>query len=40
MPRIRRIGTIIIFITAEKGGVASAKGVGKKEKECTTQCKS
>ena len=30
-----------IFITAEKGGVARAKGVREKEKECsTTECKS
>jgi len=28
------------FITAEKGGVARAKGEGEKEKECTTECKS
>ena len=28
------------FITAEKGGVVRAKGGGKKEKECTTECKS
>ena len=28
------------FITAEKGGVARAKGEGEKEKECTTKCKS
>ena len=30
------------FITAEKGGVARAKGVEEKEKEkeCTTECKS
>jgi hypothetical protein len=24
-----------VFIAAEKGGVARAKGVGEKEKECT-----
>ena len=29
-----------LFITAEKGGVAKAKGEGEKEKECTTECKS
>ena len=28
------------FIAAEKGGVARAKGVGEKEHECTTECKS
>ena len=28
------------FMTAEKGGVARAKGVEEKEKECTTECKS
>ena len=28
------------LITAEKGGVARAKGEGEKEKECTTECKS
>ena len=28
-----------MFITAEKGGVARARGGGKK-KECTTECKS
>ena len=28
------------FITAEKGGVEKAKGVGEKEKDCTTECKS
>ena len=28
------------FITAEKGGVARAKGEGEKKKECTTECKS
>ena len=27
-------------MTAEKGGVARAKGVEEKEKECTTECKS
>ena len=27
----------IYFITAEKGGVARAKGVGEKEKKCTTE---
>ena len=26
-----------MFITSEKGGVARAKGVGEKEKECTTE---
>ena len=26
----------VLFITAEKGGVARAKGVKEKEKECTT----
>ena len=30
----------LVFITAEKGGVARAKGEGEKEKECTTECKS
>ena len=29
-----------ILITAEKGGVARAKGEGEKEKECTTEGKS
>ena len=29
----------LYFITAEKGGVARAKGVREKEKECTTECK-
>ena len=28
------------FVTAEKGGVARAKGEGEKEKECTTEGKS
>ena len=28
------------FITAEKGGVARAKGEGEKEKKCTTEGKS
>ena len=28
---------ICCFITAEKGGVARAKGEGEKEKECTTE---
>ena len=32
--------TIVCFITAEKGGVARAKGGGENEKECTTECKS
>ena len=32
--------TKVCFITAEKGGVARAKGEGEKEKECTTECKS
>ena len=31
---------IIIFITAEKGGVATAMGEGEKEKECTAEGKS
>ena len=30
----------VYFITAEKSGKARAKGVGEKEKECTTECKS
>jgi hypothetical protein len=30
----------VCFITAERGGVAKAKGEGQKEKECTTECKS
>ena len=30
----------VSFITSEKVGVARAKGVGEKEKECTTECKS
>ena len=30
----------VCLITAEKGGVARAKGEGEKEKECTTECKS
>jgi len=34
------IGTYITFITAEKGGVAKAKGEGEKKKDCTTECKS
>ena len=28
-----------MFITGEKGGVARAKGVEEKEKECTTRAK-
>ena len=31
---------MLSFITAEKGGVARAKGEGEKEKECTTERKS
>ena len=31
---------MIYFIKAEKDGVARAKGVGEKENECTTVCKS
>jgi hypothetical protein len=27
-----------MFITAEKGGVTSAKGVEEQEKECTIEC--
>jgi hypothetical protein len=30
----------LLLLTAEKGGVARAKGVGEKKKECTTECKS
>ena len=30
----------LFFTTAEKGGVARAKGEKEKEKECTTKCKS
>ena len=30
----------LLFITAETGGVARAKGEGEKEKECTTEGKS
>jgi len=33
-------GQVYIFITAEKGGVARAKGGGEKEKECTIEYKS
>ena len=33
-------GPGVKFITAEKGGVARAKGVEEKEKECITECKS
>ena len=31
---------LFYFITAEKGGVARAKGGGEEEKECSTECKS
>ena len=39
-PMLSAHGTIFLFIAAEKGGVARAEGVGEKEKECTTECKS
>ena len=32
-------GQLYLFITAEKGGVAKAKGEGEKKKDCTTECK-
>ena len=35
-----RLAHLCCFITAEKGGVARAKGEGEKEKECITECKS
>ena len=40
-PLLPQPGTSLnVFITAENGGVARAKGGGEKEKECTTECKS
>ena len=30
----------VFFFTAEKGGVAKAKGEGETQKDCTTECKS
>ena len=31
---------VVVLLQLKKGGVAKAKGEGKKEKECTTECKS
>ena len=38
--QLRSCRIFVLFITAEKGVEARAMGVEKKEKVCTTECKS